>query len=157
MNNIPTSSNTPQYVRKCTFSELTNIQIEIEKLMIDWYEDDIKLNFSTLAIIEVLANIFEHGADSLEQSTLHVELSISRHNDLVTALIEDNTSPIPDEAILTMTGTKTHMPATDVSQDKLPVSGWGLNLVQHATKSVNYERKAQLNYLELIFCCGTTS
>jgi len=145
------------YTRECTMAELTHIQIEVESLLKNWISDDIKLNFSTLAIIEVLANIFEHGAVALDHSSLNVVLSISQTDSIIIASIEDNTPPIPDEAVFAMTGNSNQMPATDVSEDSLPVSGWGLNLVQHATTTVKYERQGKFNYLELTFACDVSS
>lgn len=153
MNNQTQDKSELIYTRECDFETLSDTQMEIENLMRDLFADDIKLNFVTLSIIEVLANVFEHGSDE----TNNVVLAISRVDTTATATIKDDGKQIPDKVIAVMSGESMSMPDIDVQLDELPDSGWGLNLVQHACSSVNYRRDDNRNYLELNFDCNSAA
>ena len=137
------------YSKECDLESLSDTQMEIENLMQDLFADDIKLNFVTLSIIEVLANVFEHGSEDAN----NVVLAISKVDSVATATIKDDGKQIPDKVIAVMSGQSMTMPDIDVQLDELPDSGWGLNLIQHACSSVNYRRDNNRNYLELNFDC----
>ncbi len=141
------------YSNACKLSNLTKIQQEIEIFLSDCYQDDITLNFTTLAIIEAMANTFEHGFQSIEISDPEIRITISKVAQKVTATIKDSGDTIPKNVLEQMSNTGVNMPSTDVSNDDLPVSGWGLNLINSATSSVRYYQIENLNHLELTFDC----
>ncbi len=143
-----------QYQTQCELDNLTKIQYEIELLMQDWYDDDIKLNFTTLSIVEVLANIFEHSFDQTSTEKQDIYLTICKESQLISVMVIDNGRSMPPEILAVMSGDQLQMPDIDVNVTDLPDSGWGLNLVQHATKAVNYNRENDTNYLELVFDTG---
>jgi len=149
------SQNSPSYIRSCELADLTEVQLEIETLAADWYADDIKLNFFCLSIIEVLANVFEHSFHASQQTTNAVELSILKDQSSISAIIKDNGKEVPGDVLTVMNAGHHVMPNTEVPSDELPDSGWGLNLIQHATQMVEYRRDNHFNYLELIFDCSS--
>lgn len=137
------------YSRQCAFSQLSEIQWEIEQLMQPWIKSDSHLNFVTLAIIEVLANIFEHNLGQENGTGNEVILRVARDNTTSVVHLIDNGKAPPPEVCKKLTGKTSEMPRIDTAE--LPESGWGLNLIQFAATSINYQRIEDRNLLELIF------
>jgi len=137
------------YTRHCQFSQLSEIQWELEQLLKPWIEDDNHLNFVTLAIIEGLANIFEHNLGQENNENNEVILTVSRdYSSSLVQLIDNGKAP-PAQVRNQLIGKTSKMPRIDT--DELPESGWGLNFMQFATTGIDYQRLNGKNILELMF------
>ena len=102
-----------------------------------------------LAVVESVNNCIEHAYGYQKDFSIDLELDINS-SQLIIA-IRDHGTPMAPEVVRELVDPDVHMQVPDLDKQKLPESGWGIQLVKTTCDSISYDRQCSSNTIVLYF------
>lgn len=109
---------------------------------------DAKPSSVELAVVEAVNNSIEHAYQS--ETGNSVDVAFEYDAECLSIKISDYGIPMPKNVAGTLKS-EVSMPPYEVDVDRLPISGWGMQLLKTVCDDVSYQRSKSCNTLSLSF------
>ena len=140
-----------QFVLPCSLAGISEHEPSLESHFAEYFEDSTRAYFVTLAVVELLCNIVEHGFDNDPPQDAVVKINVDPKESALCVKLVDTAKAIPTETITHLTSRKQAMPPVSKTAGELPLSGWGLNIVTNTASKIEYKRINDQNEITLKF------